>query len=152
MLAPRLNRVVTVIVSADQAGFIPGCPTHNNIHRLFTNLQNPNILSLSRAVVTLDTQKALDCQIALFVLCIGFGKDFLTWIHILYDQPLDHLRINSRVCKPFYIHQGTRQGCLWSPFFFFNCYRTTGATSQAFPRYTRHVDWYFGRACLPLRG
>lgn len=82
ILALRLNRVITVIISADQTGFIQGRSTHINICRLFTNLQNPNALLQSRALVTLDIQKAFDSGEWPYLFYVlerfGFGKNFLT--------------------------------------------------------------------------
>lgn len=48
----------------------------------------------------------------------GFGPVFISWVRLLYTEPLVRLWVNCIISEPFPIFCGTRQGCPLSPLLF----------------------------------
>lgn len=48
----------------------------------------------------------------------GFGLKFISWIQLLYVEPVAQVRVNNSISKPFKLYRGTRQGCPLSHLFF----------------------------------
>lgn len=93
-----------------------------NIRRLFVNLQTEHDNLGQRVVASLDTRKAFDSVEwdYLFGLLeiMGFGPTFISWVKLLYTEPLIRVRVNGIISEPFPVLRGTRQGCPLSPLLF----------------------------------
>lgn len=48
----------------------------------------------------------------------GFGKNFVTWVKLLYSAPVASVRTNNTQSAYFPLHRSTRQGCPLSPLLF----------------------------------
>lgn len=121
VLAGRLQSVILKLVNPDQTGFIKGRCAQMNVRRLFINLQTEHDNSGERVVASLDTKKAFDSVEwgYLFGLLeiLGFGPIFISWVKLLYTDPLIRVRVNGIISEPFPVLRGTRQGCSYPPFF-----------------------------------
>ena len=52
---------------------------------------------------------------------LGFKKDFLHWIKVIYKDPKAFLKINGHLSNAVSIHRGIRQGCPLSALIFIIC-------------------------------
>ena len=49
---------------------------------------------------------------------MGFHKDLIKWVQVLYADPLARVRTGREFSDTWSIHRGTRQGCSLSPLLF----------------------------------
>ncbi|KAM9316655.1 proto-oncogene tyrosine-protein kinase ROS [Gastrophryne carolinensis] len=122
ILANRLNGVILQLIGPDQSGFMPGRTTGINLRRLMSNLQIAHDNCGSRAIASLDNEKAFDSieWVYLWAVLAKFGlpAGFISYIKLLYDRPTARVRVNGCYSDPFVLQRGTRQGCPLSPLLF----------------------------------
>lgn len=122
VLACRLGRVVREVVHGDQAGFMPNMSTAVNLRRLYLNLQLCPAESGARAILSLDAAKAFDSVEWDFLWAVmgrmGFGPQFISYVKLLYVDPVAKIRSGHQLSDPFVLGRGTRQGCPLSPLLF----------------------------------
>lgn len=119
VLATRLNRIVSKLLHPDRTGFLPVRYTSINISRIHFNIQLPIEKEGTRAILSLDANKAFD-SFEWHYLCrvlaeFQFGPRFTQWIKILYEGSRAKVRINGECSDWFQLEKGTRQGCPLSP-------------------------------------
>ena len=70
-------------------------------------------------VISLDAEKAFDRVEWNYLFSalkqFGFGEAFMSWIKLLYAQPLAAVVTNGQQSEYFSLGRGTRQGCPVSP-------------------------------------
>lgn len=73
-------------------------------------------------LLSLDAEKAfdrVDWQYLKHTLeKMGFHRDFIKWISVLYSGPTSKVRVNGYSSNNFGLKRGTRQGCPLSPLLF----------------------------------
>lgn len=121
ILACRLEEVLSQIISPDQTGFIRGRNSTANVRRLLNIIHTPPGLS-TEFVLSLDAEKAFDRVEWDFLFGVlqkfGFGDGFISWIKLLYSNPLASVITNGQQSQYFSLGRGTRQGCPLSPLLF----------------------------------
>ena len=115
LLAKRLEDILPKLINPDQAGFIKGRYSADNIRRLlnvinhFDTGRNPSLL------LALDAEKAYDRVEWNFLFAIleklNMGQNFLAWIKSIYNNPKAAVITNGTSSDFFVLRRGTRQGC-----------------------------------------
>lgn len=118
-IAQRLETVMPKIISEDQTGFIKNQQLSSNIRRLLNILYNPNPPDNTEVVIAFNAEKTFDRVEWDYLFHtlghFGFGKNFITWIRVIYSQPLAAVCTNNNISEYFHLQRGTRQGCPLSP-------------------------------------
>ena len=121
ILASRLEVVLSEIIDPDQTGFIKGRSSNTNVRRLLNIIHSPPGLS-EEMILSLDAEKAFDRVEWNFLFTtikrFGFGDGFVSWIKLLYLNPLASVVTNGQQSQYFPLSRGTRQGCPLSPLLF----------------------------------
>lgn len=122
LLANRLNKYISSIIHTDQTGFVPNRYSFFNVRRLMNIMYHKYSKSSKVAALCLDAEKAFDqVEWAYMVKALeefGFGRQFVSWITMLYAHPSSSILTNQERSLPFRLHRGTRQGCPLSPLLF----------------------------------
>lgn len=117
VLASRLAKCIQTVIHRDQSCFIPSRSTAQNLRRLFLNLQLPTDNQGNRAILSLDSAKALDSVEWPYLWDVltrfGVGPSFFKWVQLLYNAPSARIRINGNMSESCRLFRGTRQGCLY---------------------------------------
>lgn len=121
-LALCLERVIHVLVNADQTGFIRGRLASDNIRRLLHIIDAANSYQNPCAVFSLDAEKAFDRLEWYYMWMIlkhsGFKQKFVAMIKTLYYSPLVSVLTGDLISPPFTLQRGMRQCCPLSPLLF----------------------------------
>lgn len=122
IMARRIQKCITKVISPDQTGFMPGRQGIHNIRRTL------NVMSIARKskqtsmLLSLDAEKAfdrLDWQYLEHALDkMGFHPILIDWIRVLYSGPVSKVRVNGYTSDQFKLMRGARQGCPLSPLLF----------------------------------
>lgn len=119
--AQRLQQVLLSIISTDQTGFMLGRHSFHNTRRLLNIVSSPGS-NIPEVIISLDAEKALDrveWDFFFYVLQkICFHLEFISWIKLLYVNPVASVHTNGLQCPSFPLYRGTRQGCPLSPLLF----------------------------------
>lgn len=71
--------------------------------------------SVPEAVISLEAEKTIDrveWRYLFYTLeKFGFGRNFITWVKLLYSAPVASVRTNNIQSAFFPRHRSTRQGC-----------------------------------------
>ena len=115
LLASRLQKVISEIVSPDQSGYIRGRYIGENIRNIYDIIQYSTITNIPGMVIALDFEKAFDSISWNFLFhtleCFKFGENFIKWIKLLYAQPECCVSNNGYHSAFFKLGRGIRQGC-----------------------------------------
>lgn len=121
-LALCLETILPCIINNDQTGFITGRNSCNNMRRLLNDIQLSQSMKFDCIVVSLDAEKAFDRVEWPYLFStletLGLGETFLSWVKLLYDNPLSAVLTNGKILPYFQLHRGTRQECPLSPLLF----------------------------------
>ena len=117
-----MKQVIGNVISKENTGFSPGRFIAENTHQMKLMQQLLEDENSAGMFVFLDLEKAFDRvswkYLKEALQRLGFGPDFVKWIHILYDEtypPTRKLRINGHEGHEFNLKCGTAQGCPLSP-------------------------------------
>ena len=114
ILAARLEKLLPQIISTDQTGFILNTHSSSNLRRLLNIVYSPSA-PCPEMVISLDAKKAFDRVEWNYLFSVlkhfGFGEAFISWIKLLYAQPLAAVVTNGQQSKFFSLGRGTRQAC-----------------------------------------
>lgn len=84
VLALRLNKAISTIIHADQAGFMPQKSTVINLCRLYLNIQSPADNRVDGALLSLDAHKAFNSIEWQYLWArmgkFGFSDTSLSWV------------------------------------------------------------------------
>lgn len=101
---------------------MPRRSTNVNLRRLFTNIHTQHHNTGSRAVASLDIEKAFDTVEWPFLWealrRMGFPLLFIKRLQVIYKCPTSLVRLGGGLSVPFRLFRGTRQGCPLSPALF----------------------------------
>ena len=118
----RLIKGLSGLVHADQSGFMPKRNTRLNLRHLHTILGQVDKIGEDALVLSLDARMAFDSIEWSYMMAalsrMGFGPNFLSWLQLLYAEPLAQVRVNGKLSNTFALQRGTRQGCPLSPLIF----------------------------------
>lgn len=121
ILALRLQRAISSIISLDRTGFMPGRQASYSTGRLLNIIHSPS-RDTPEIVVSLDAEKAFDRVEWGYLYEVmdkfGLDKDFILWVKLLYVSPMASVQTNNTMSPPFSLQRGTRQGCPLSPLLF----------------------------------
>ena len=115
VLAARLQKVVGKLIHTDQSGYIKGRFIGQNarfIHDIYEFCEGKD---LPGVILNLDFEKAYDRLEWNFLFKVlekfNFGKNYIKWIKILYNQPKIAIKNNGWISKSLKMSRGIRQGC-----------------------------------------
>ncbi len=115
LLARRLQKVISKLVSYDQSGYIKGWFIGENIRNIFDIIDYTKIYNKPGMIVTIDFEKAFDSIAWEFLFktmqTFNFGEYFTTWIQILYNDSQCCVTNNGYSSQFFRLSRGIRQGC-----------------------------------------
>ncbi len=115
VLANRMQTVISSVINSDQTGYIKCRYMGQNI-RLFQDVfddykENDKLGIL----LTLDFMKAFDSLEWKFMFKVmeifNFGNMFISWIRLLYNNPISYIKNNGYLSENINISRGIRQGC-----------------------------------------
>lgn len=121
ILALRLQQVLHNIIAIDQTGFKLGRHSFCNTRRLLNIISAPTSIT-QEVIISLDAEKAfhrVEWSFPFFVLQkFGLTPEFISWIRLLYADPVASIYTNGLHSAPFPLYRVTRQGCPLSPHLF----------------------------------
>ena len=121
-LATRLEKILPIIISEEQNGFIKGRQLFFNVRTLLNVIFSGHSASTPEVVILLDAEKAFDRVEWRYLFEVlqqfGLGNRFIYWIRLLYTNPQASVHTNNSRSKYFTSSRGTRQGCPLSPLLF----------------------------------
>ena len=122
VLAMRLQKTLSSVISADQCGFIKGRTANENARLVQDVIDYCKYKSLDGIILFLDFQKAFDNVNHSFLFetlkRMNFKKSFTSWIQMLYKNAHGRVIQCGWLSEKFYIHKGVRQGCPLSALLF----------------------------------
>lgn len=121
-LAMRLEAVTDALIGLDQTGFMRGRLAADNVRRLLHVIDSTNDSHDSRAIFSLDAEKAFDRLEWGYMWAVleqlGFGTTFVNMIRTLYGAPMAAVLTGKTISPTFQLERSTRQGCPLSPTLF----------------------------------
>lgn len=123
ILSERLKKIVTEVISTDQAGFLPQRHIRDNIRVVLDMIElGDKTPGLKMGLFFLDTEKAFNNInwdfLRMTLLEMQFGKCFLNAVKSIYSTQKAKIKINEEYMEEFEVQKGTRQGCPLSPLVF----------------------------------
>ena len=125
ILADRLQSVISPLIGPHQTAYIKKRFMGENIRLVNDIIDYASKFNKSGILLFLDYEKAFDNLNWDFMFTAlkhyGFGLDFITWIHVLYNKPEACIKINGWLTDFIEIMKGIRQGCPISAMLFILC-------------------------------
>ena len=114
VLATRLKKVISNLVSSDQTAYVLGRYIRESERLTSDLLEYTNIYNLPGYMVTIDIEKTFDSVDYTFFLCalrkFGFGNNFIKWLKIILNKQESCIMNNGHSTGLFALSSGTRQG------------------------------------------
>ena len=122
VLAARLKKVISFLVTSDQTAYIPGRFIGESVHLISDILDYTGAAQFEGYIFAVDKEKAFDLVDHNFIVAAleayGFGPNFVKWVKtLLYDQK-SCIMNNDHSTSYFNLERGTRQGDPVSAFLF----------------------------------
>ena len=115
IFAHRLQKVIDKLIGKEQSAYIKGRYIGDNARLILDIFEYCEEFSENGILLFLDFEKAFDSVEWNFLFKtltkFNFGENFLTWMLILYNNPIFRVKNNgwtSKLCK---MGRGIRQGC-----------------------------------------
>jgi len=125
ILTVRMNKVIALVISPEQTGFVPGRFIVENTHLMKLLQEYCEGKDQGGMLVGIDFEKAFDSvawsAIRDSMRDLGFGEDLIKWISMIYDErnPASRrVRVNGEYSTWFNLGRGVAQGCPISPILF----------------------------------
>lgn len=121
IIATRISNVLQDIVGPEQAGFMQGRETRDNVITALNLIHSLRKTNTEGLLLSTDAEKAFD-RVEwdyMFAVCehVGLKTNILQWISALYQNPTARIKINGSLSEPVKIQNGTRQGCPYLQFY-----------------------------------
>ena len=128
-LAKRMISVLPKLIHENQT-CVPGRRITKNIHIVQDLIDHINNGNGKGAFIFLDQEKAFDRISHKFMIktlkAFGFGKRFINWVKIVYNNTKSAVKINGYLTPVFLIERGVRQGCPLSALLYVLCSEVLG--------------------------
>ncbi|CAF4543415.1 unnamed protein product [Rotaria sp. Silwood2] len=125
VLSVRLRKVLHNIIHHNQTCGIPGRTIHDNVHTIRSIIECYSRNHEPIGVVQWDQEKAFDRinhdYLVELLRRFGFGRDFISWIKLLYTNATFRIKINNAISDSIPFKSGVRQGCSLSGNLFVIC-------------------------------
>ena len=122
VLANRLQKVFTHLISEDQVGYLKGRSGINNARLIQDMIDYSAFNKIDGAIIFADFKKAFDTIEWKFVdICLksyGFNDNFRKWVSVMYCDPHLNILMNGWLTKDIQPSRGIRQGCPLSALLF----------------------------------
>ena len=122
VIAKRLEKVLSLLVSPDQTGFIKGRYIGQNIRLINDILEQTRLQNIPGILLQLDFQKAFDTLewkfIQRTIRLFNFGESIQRWVSTFYANTQSSVLNNGFSTNYFPLLRGVRQGCPLSPYLF----------------------------------
>uniref|UniRef100_A0A803J9X8 Reverse transcriptase domain-containing protein n=1 Tax=Xenopus tropicalis TaxID=8364 RepID=A0A803J9X8_XENTR len=122
ILATRLNPLLKTLIVNDQVGFVPSRQAPDNTRKIINIALHANSNKIPCLLLSLDAEKAFDRvawpYLKAVLIKFGFPDFFLNSTLALYTKPSAKILTNGFNSAPFFLTNGTRQGCPLSPLIF----------------------------------
>ena len=122
VLSQRLQKVIHLIVSFDQTGYIRGRSASDNIRLVQDVIDYCTILEKQGLILFLDFKQAFDCVRHDFLFetlkRFNFKESFIRWVKAMYTNARGKVINNGWLSDSFKIDRGVRQGCPLSALLF----------------------------------
>lgn len=130
VIANRMKKVLSSIISNDQTGFLPNRYIGENVRLILDIIEYTDVNDLPGTLFFIDFEKAYDKLEWVYVQkCLeyfGFGPDLKKWISLFYVQISSCIINNGHVSNYFKLSRGVRQGCPLSCYIFILCAELMG--------------------------
>ena len=124
-IANRLKKVLDILISKDQSGFLRGRYIGENTRLLYDIMNFTENNQIPGLVMLIDFEKAFDSVSFDFIektlLFFKFGEDFLKWIKLFLYNTDVAVQLNGFISDFFTVGRGCRQGDPISPYIFILC-------------------------------
>ena len=126
VIANRMKKVLSSVISNDQTGFLPNRYIGENVRLILDIIEYTDANDVPGTLFFIDFEKAYDKLEWEYVQkCLdyfGFGSDLKKWIKLFYAQISRCIINNGHMSNYFQLSRGVRQGCPLSCFnFHFVC-------------------------------
>ena len=115
ILASRMQKVISSVISTDQTAFIRKRFIGHNIRIVEDIIEYCEKLKARGVLVFLDFEKAFDSIEKEFIIqalkAFGFGEQFITWFKVLYKDSTSMIKNNGWISEHFPVERGIKQGC-----------------------------------------
>lgn len=121
-LASRIKKVLTLIINADQTGYIRNRYIGFNLRQIQDIIDYADRFNVEGAILFIDFSKAFDTLQWDFMFQtlkhFGFNEAFINWIKTLYSNINSSIVNNGWISAPISPQRGIRQGCPCSSIIF----------------------------------
>ena len=125
VFAQRLHTVMASIINPDQTGYIKNRYIGCNIRNIIDIYEHCEMNNKEGALISIDFKKAFDSLEHNFMFSVlkrfNFGPNFISWIQMLYRDPVFKVKNNGWISSNYKMERGVRQGCPMSSLIFILC-------------------------------
>ena len=118
-IANRIKKVLPFIIDTDQAGFMSGRFSGDNLRLIYDVLNYANENKKKGLMMLIDFEKAFDTISHSFIIkCLyffGFGFSFIKWINLLLNDVSSCINHCGNISDRFRVGRSCRQGDPISP-------------------------------------
>ncbi|CAI5464731.1 unnamed protein product [Closterium sp. Yama58-4] len=122
LLADRINKVLHLVISPEQYGFIPGQRLADAVALVADIIDAAKNGIKDWYLLLVDFQKAFDSVLRSFLFNIlremGFPPRFVAWVEGLHTHTTMKLLVNGWIGQGIDVVSGVRQGCPLAPYRF----------------------------------
>jgi hypothetical protein len=115
VMATRLSKVMSSIISSDQTCCVPGRDIADNVLAMRDLVEFISDQNMGGYLIKIDQEKAFDRVNHNYLFKVlhrfGFPDYFIDWIKIFYTEVCSSVKINGYLSDSFPILRGIRQGC-----------------------------------------